>query len=69
VNAKFIIQTNKCITYVYLLTIFYVFSVYTYFNFIYIKIKNVNAELESGSVPIHGQMSETATELGPTGES
>jgi hypothetical protein len=31
--------------------------------------KNVNAKLESGSVPIHGQTGETATELGPTGAS
>jgi len=30
--------------------------------------KNVNAKLESGSVPIQGQTDETPTELGPTGE-
>jgi len=67
VNTKFIIQTNKCITYLYLVTIFYVVSIY--FNFIYIKIKNENDKLESGSVTTHGQTGETATELDPTGES
>jgi len=55
-NVYVFINNNLCI------------FIYIYFNFIYIKIKNVNTKLESGSVPIHGQTDETATELSLTGE-